>query len=94
MGDDMSTVDEKIDRLILMVEHMDQKFEDKFDSIATELHEFRYEMMQERTMLRNQIAAVTEALNSTIAENDAAHAEIIKVQEQNCIDITKLRAAI
>ena len=36
MGDDMSTVDEKIDRLILMVEHMDQKFEDKFDSIATE----------------------------------------------------------
>ena len=90
----MSTVDEKIDRLILMVEHMDRKFEGKFDSLVTEVHEFRYEMMQERTMLRNQIAAVTEALNSTIAENDAAHAEIIKVQEQNCIDITKLRAAI
>ena len=90
----MSTVDEKIDRLILMVEHMDRKFEGKIDSLATEVHEFRYEMMQERTMLRNQIAAATEALNSTIAENDAAHAEIIKVQEQNCIDITKLRAAI
>ena len=90
----MSTVDEKIDRLILMVEHMDRKFEGKIDSLATEVHEFCYEMMQERTMLRNQIAAVTEALNSTIAENDAAHAEIIKVQEQNCIDITKLRAAI
>ena len=90
----MSTVDEKIDRLILMVEHMDRKFEGKIDSLATEVHEFRYEMMQERTMLRNQIAAVTEALNSTIAENDAAHAEIIKVQEQNFIDITKLRAAI
>ena len=51
-------------------------------------------MMQERTMLRNQIAAVTEALNSTIAENDAAHAEIIQVQEQHSIEITKLRAAI
>jgi hypothetical protein len=90
----MSTVDEKIDRLILMVEHMDRKFEGKIDSLATEVHEFRYEMMQERTMLRNQIAAVTEALNSTIAENDAAHAEIIQVQEQHSIDITKLRAAI
>ena len=86
----MSTVDEKLDRLILMVEHMDTRTE----RIESELNAFRYEMMQERTMLRNQIAAVTEALNSTIAENDDAHAEIIKVQEQNCIDITKLRAAI
>ena len=86
----MSTVDEKLDRLILMVEHMDTRTE----RIESELNAFRYEMKQETAMLRNQIAAVTEALNSTIAENDAAHAEIIKVQEQNCIDITKLRAAI
>ena len=86
----MSTVDEKLDRLIVIVEHLAEDVQD----VKSDLKEFRYEMMQERTMLRNQIAAVTEALNSTIAENDAAHAEIIKVQEQNCIDITKLRAAI
>ena len=86
----MSTVDEKLDRLILMVEHMDTRTE----RIESELNAFRYEMKQETAMLRNQIAAVTEALNSTIAENDAAHAEIIQVQEQHSIDITKLRAAI
>ena len=86
----MSTVDEKIDRLLLMMEHVDVRTE----RIESELYAFRYEMKQENTMLRNQIAAVTEALNSTIAENDAAHAEIIQVQEQHSIDITKLRAAI
>ena len=86
----MSTVDEKLDRLIVIVEHLAEDVQE----VKSDLKEFRYEMMQERTMLRNQIAAVTEALNSTIAENDAAHAEIIQVQEQHSIDITKLRAAI
>ena len=86
----MSTVDEKLDRLIVIVEHLAEDVQD----VKSDLKEFRYEMMQERTMLRNQIAAVTEALNSTIAENDAAHAEIIQVQEQHSVDITKLRAAI
>ena len=85
----MST-EEKLDRLILMVEHMDVRTE----RIESELHEFRHEMKQETAMLRNQIAAVTEALSSTIAENDAAHAEILRVQEQHSIDIMKLRAAI
>ena len=83
----MST-EEKLDRLILMVEHMDVRTE----RIESELHEFRHEMKQETAVLRNQIAAVTEALNSTIAENDAAHAEILRVQEQHSIDIMKLRA--
>ena len=87
----MST-EEKLDRLILMVEHLDQKLDDKTSAIETELREFRHEMKQETAMLRNQIAAVTEALNSTIAENDAAHAEILRVQEQRSIDIMKLRA--
>ena len=85
----MST-EEKLDRLILMVEHMDVRTE----RIESELREFRHEMKQETAMLRNQIAAVTEALNSTIAENDAEHAKIIQVQEQHSIDIMKLRAAI
>ena len=84
----MST-EEKLDRLILMVEHMDVRTE----RIESELREFRHEMKQETAMLRNQIAAVTEALNSTIAENDAAHAEILRVQELHSIDIMKLRAA-
>ena len=86
--------EEKLDHLIVMMEHLDQKIDDKTGRIAAELHEFRHEMKQETTMLRNQVAALTEALNSTIAENDAEHAKIIQVQEQHSIDIMKLRAAI
>ena len=56
----MSTVDEKIDRLILMVEHMDRKFEGKFDSLATEVHEFRYEMMRDYAELNHQVDKILE----------------------------------
>ena len=51
------SMEEKLDRLILMVEHMDVRTE----RIESELREFRHEMKQETAMLRNQIAAVTEA---------------------------------
>ena len=64
------------------------------NEIETELHEFRHEMKQETTMLRNQVAALTVAINTVITENDAAHAKIIRVQEQHSIDIMELRSAI
>ena len=86
--------EEKLDHLILMMEHLNRKIDDKTGSIATELHEFRHEMKQETTMLRNQVAALTVAINTVITENDAAHAKIIRVQEQHSIDIMELRSAI
>ena len=86
--------EEKLDHLILMMEHLDRKIDDKTGRIAAELHEFRHEMKQETTMLRNQVAALTVALNTFITENDAAHAKIIRVQEQHSIDIMELRSAI
>ena len=86
--------EEKLDHLILMMEHLDRKIDDKTGSIAAELHEFRHEMKQETTMLRNQVAALTVAINTVITENDAAHAKIIRVQEQHSIDIMELRSAI
>ena len=73
--------EEKLDHLILMMEHLDRKIDDKTGRIAAELHEFRHEMKQETTMLRNQVAALTVAINTVITENDAAHAKIIRVQE-------------
>ncbi|MBQ2777753.1 MAG: hypothetical protein IJF50_09625 [Peptococcaceae bacterium] len=82
--------EEKLDHLILMMEHMDERT----TRIETELHDFRHEMKQETTMLRNQVAALTVALNTFITENDAAHAKIIRVQEQHSIDIMELRSAI
>jgi len=82
--------EEKLDHLILMMEHMDERT----TRIETELHEFRHEMKQETTMLRNQVAALTVAINTVITENDAAHAKIIRVQEQHSIDIMELRSAI
>ena len=108
--------EEKLDHLIVMMEHLDRKIDDKTGRIAaelhefrhemktemqefrneieTELHEFRHEMKQETTMLRNQVAALTVAINTVITENDAAHAKIIRVQEQHSIDIMELRSAI
>ena len=86
--------EEKLDHLILMMEHLDRKIDDKTGRIAAELHEFRHEMKQETTMLRNQVAALTVAINTVITENDAAHAKIIRVQEQHSIDIMELRSAI
>jgi len=86
--------EEKLDHLILMMEHLDRKIDDKTGRIAADLHEFRHEMKQETTMLRNQVAALTVAINTVITENDAAHAKIIRVQEQHSIDIMELRSAI
>ena len=86
--------EEKLDHLILMIEHLNRKIDDNTGSIATELHEFRHEMKQETTMLRNQVAALAVAINTVITENDAAHAKIIRVQEQHSIDIMELRSAI
>ena len=86
--------EEKLDHLILMMEHLDRKIDDKTGRIAAELHEFRHEMKQETTMLRNQVAALAVAINTVITENDAAHAKIIRVQEQHSIDIMELRSAI
>ena len=82
--------EEKLDHLILMMEHMDERT----TRIETELHDFRHEMKQETTMLRNQVAALTVAINTVITENDAAHAKIIRLQEQHSIDIMELRSAI
>ena len=82
--------EEKLDHLILMMEHMDERT----TRIETELHDFHHEMKQETTMLRNQVAALTVAINTVITENDAAHAKIIRVQEQHSIDIMELRSAI
>ena len=39
--------EEKLDHLILMIEHLDRKIDDKTGRIAAELHEFRHEMKQE-----------------------------------------------
>ena len=86
--------EEKLDHLILMMEHLDRKIDDKTGRIAADLHEFRHEMKQETTMLRNQVAALTVAINTVITENDAAHAKIIRVQEQHSIDIMELRSVI
>ena len=59
------------------------------------------ENAKEHDILRGQIGAVAEALNATIAANDAEHSELKskeealeRVQKQHSVDIMELRAAI
>lgn len=97
----MATVDEKLDRIILVVEYLSTELDEFRTEICSEIDGFRKEMKQETTMLRNQIASVAEALNATIAANDAEHSELKskdealeRMQKQHSLDIMELRAAI
>ena len=93
----MATTDEKLDRIILVVEHLSEEIQD----MRSELREFRAENAKEHDILRNQIASVTAAFNTTIAANDAEHSELKsknealeRMQKQHSLDIMELRAAI
>lgn len=97
----MATVDEKLDRIILVVEHLADEMDEFRSEIRSELNDFRKEMKQETTMLRNQVASVAEALNTTIVANDIEHSELKskdaaleRMQNQHSLDIMDLRAAI
>ena len=90
-------MDEKLDRIILAVEHL----ADEMQEMRSELKEFREENAKEHDLLRGQIGAVAEALNTTIALNDAEHSELKnnaenmeRIQKQHSLDIMELRAAI
>ena len=93
----MATMDEKLDRIILAVEHL----ADEMQEMRSELKEFREENAKEHDLLCGQIGAVAEALNTTIALNDAEHSELKnnaenmeRIQKQHSLDIMELRAAI
>ena len=93
----MATMDEKLDRIILAVEHL----ADEMQEMRSELKEFREENTKEHDLLRGQIGAVAEALNTTVALNDAEHSELKnnaenmeRIQKQHSLDIMELRAAI
>ena len=93
----MVTTDEKLDRIVLVVEYI----ANELDDFRSEMTDFRKDMERETAMLRNQIASVAQALNATIAENDVQHCELKandealeRVQKQHSADIMELRAAI
>ena len=93
----MATIDEKLDRIVLVVEHLAEDMQE----LRSELRDFRVENAKEHDILRGQIGAVAEALNATIAANDAEHSELKskeealeRVQKQHSVDIMELRAAI
>ena len=93
----MAATDEKLDRIVLVVEHI----ANELDDFRSEMTDFRKDMERETAMLRNQVASVAEALNTTIAENDLQHCELKvkdegleRVQKQHSADIMELRAAI
>ena len=93
----MATMDEKLDRIILVVEHL----ADEMQEMRSEIKEFREENAKEHDLLRGQTGAVAEALNTTVALNDAEHSELKNnvermdcMQKQHSLDIMELRAAI
>ena len=93
----MATVDEKLDRITLLVEHLAEDVQE----LRSELREFRAENAKEHDIMRGQIASVAQALNATIVENDVQHCELKaknealeRVQKQHSADIMELRAAI
>jgi len=93
----MVTTDEKLDRIVLVVEHI----ANELDDFRSEMTDFRKDLERETAMLRNQVASVAQALNTTIAENDLQHCELKakdealeRVQKQHSADIMELRAAI
>ena len=100
----MATTDEKLDRITMLVEHlMDdmQMIRTEMKEMRSELKEFREENAKEHDLLRGQIGAVAEALNTTIAINDAEYGELKdktntleRMQKQHSLDIMELRAAI
>ena len=104
----MTTTDEKLDMIISMVAHMNEQMTEQFgltnarlDRVEKEIKEFREENAKEHDLLRGQIGAVAEALNTTIAINDAEHNELKssaekmeRMQKQHSLDIMELRAAI
>ena len=111
----MAVTDEKLDMIISMVAHMNEEMTEQFgqvreelgqtnvrlDKVETELKTFREETAQNFNIVRGQIGAVVEALNTTIAINDAEHSELKnnaekmeRVQKQHSLDIMELRSAI
>lgn len=111
----MAVTDEKLDMIISMVAHMNEQMTEQFeqvreelgqtnarlDKVETELKTFREETVQNFNIVRGQIGAVAEALNTTIAINDAEHSEfkgktdtLERMQKQHSLDIMELRAAI
>ena len=100
----MATTDEKLDRITMLVEHLVddmQMIRTEMKEMRSELKGFREENAKEHDLLRGQIGAVAEALNTTIAINDAEHSELKnnaekmeRVQKQHSLDIMELRSAI
>jgi len=86
----MATVDEKLDRITLLVEHLVEDVQE----LRSELREFREENAKEHDILRGQIGAVAEALNTSNVLQDVRYRELERVQKQHSADIMTLRAAI
>ena len=86
----MATTDEKLDRITLLVEHLVEDVQE----LRSELREFREENAKEHDILRGQIGAVAEALNTSNALQDVRYRELERVQKQHSADIMTLRAAI
>ena len=93
----MATVDEKLDRITLLVEHLAEDVQE----LRSELREFRAENAKEHDILRGQIGAVAEALNTSNSLQDVRHEELKqkneeleRIQKQHSADIMALRAAI
>lgn len=93
----MATTDEKLDRITLLVEHLVEDVQE----LRSELREFREENAKEHDILRGQIGAVAEALNTSNSLQDVRHEELKqkneeleRIQKQHSADIMALRAAI
>jgi len=86
----MATTDEKLDRITLLVEHLVEDVQE----LRSELREFCEENAKEHDILRGQIGAVAEALNTSNVLQDVRYRELERVQKQHSADIMTLRAAI
>ena len=100
----MATTDEKLDRITLLVDHLMgdvQMLSTEMKELRSELKEFRAENAKEHDILRGQIGAVAEALNTSNSLQDVRHEELKqkneeleRIQKQHSADIMALRAAI
>lgn len=80
---------EKLDRIVFLLEHMDQNFNDRLDKLEQDVEDLK----QGQEQIKNNLGVVMEALNTTTRQLNSKIATVDKKVDITAADILELRAA-
>lgn len=80
---------EKLDRIVFLLEHMDKNFNDRLDKLEQDVEDLK----QGQEQIKNNLGVVMEALNTTTRQLNSKIATVDKKVDITAADILELRAA-